>query len=83
MRSLIPRPVLLALTLLLVAGAIALIELHFDAAGPGAANARQSSDPPDAEKATRSIPAPKRAGPAEDGEMAESEPALTGSERGR
>ncbi len=45
MRSLAPRPVLLALTLVLVVGAIAFVELRLDA-NPGTADATEASDPP-------------------------------------
>ncbi len=39
MKSLVPRPVLLLLTLVLVAGAIAFIELRLDATGSVSADA--------------------------------------------
>lgn len=47
MRSLAPRPVLLALTLLLVVGAIALIELRFNTAGPDDTQAAAEPQPVD------------------------------------
>jgi thiol-disulfide isomerase/thioredoxin len=46
-RSLAPRPVLLALTLLLVVGAIALIELRFNTAGPDDTQAAAEPQPVD------------------------------------
>jgi thiol-disulfide isomerase/thioredoxin len=49
-RSLIPHPILLVVTLLLVAGAIAFIELHLDATGPVSTNAARSPNPPDAKE---------------------------------
>ena len=59
MRMLAPRPVLLALTLVLVAGAIALIELGLDAGGAGdtsAAGAQAKADQPAGEKQTKARP---------------------------
>ena len=50
MRSLVPRPVLLLLTLVLVAGAIAFIELRLDATSPVSADAGQNLDPPAAKE---------------------------------
>ncbi len=47
MRSHIPRPILLVVTLLLVAGAIAYIEFGLDATGPISADAGRSPNPPD------------------------------------
>lgn len=46
MRSLVPRPILLIVTLLMVAGAIAYVELRLDATSPVAADAGQNPDPP-------------------------------------
>lgn len=46
MRSIVPRPALLALALLLVAGAIAFVELRLDATGPASADAGQTPNPP-------------------------------------
>jgi thiol-disulfide isomerase/thioredoxin len=48
MRTLAPRPILLAFTLLLIVGAIALIELQFNRAGPSDTQA----EPPAAEPVT-------------------------------
>jgi thiol-disulfide isomerase/thioredoxin len=53
MRSLVPRPVLLLLTLVLVAGAIAFIELRLNATGPVSADAGQNPDPPAAKEQTK------------------------------
>jgi thiol-disulfide isomerase/thioredoxin len=52
MRVLFPRPILLALTLVLVAGAIAFIELRLDATGPSAEAAGAQADPQTAQKRT-------------------------------
>jgi thiol-disulfide isomerase/thioredoxin len=49
-RSLAPRPVLLALTLLLTIGAIAFVELRFNPAGPD--NMQAAADPQPVESAT-------------------------------
>ncbi len=46
MRPFVPRPFLFVLTLVLVAGAIAFIELRLDATGPVSADPAQSPDPP-------------------------------------
>ncbi len=59
MRMLAPRPVLLVLTLVLVAGAIAFIELRLDAGGAGgtsAAGAQAKVDPPTGEKQIKAEP---------------------------
>jgi hypothetical protein len=47
-RSLVPRPALLALTLILVVGAIAFVELRLDATSPVAAG--QNPDAPAAKE---------------------------------
>ena len=59
MRTLVPRPVLLVLTLVLVASAIAFIELGLDAGGAGdtsAADTQAKADPPTGEKQTEARP---------------------------
>ncbi len=53
MRSLSPRPVLLVLTLDLVVGAIAFVELRLDATGSLSAGAGQEPDPPGAKEPTK------------------------------
>ncbi len=53
MRSLTPRPILLIVTLLLVAGAIAFVELRLDATSPVAADAGQNPDPPAVKEPTK------------------------------
>ncbi len=58
MRSLAPRPVLLALTLLLVVGAIAFIELRFNRADTG--DTQVQADPPPAEQAVEPATDPPR-----------------------
>ena len=57
MRSLVPRPALLAVTLILVVGAIAFVELRLDATSPVAAG--QSPDPPAAKEQAKAEPTPR------------------------
>ncbi len=88
MNSRIPRPALLALTLLLVVGAISFIEFRLNAAGPGAAQtaARTEAKPPPAER-TEAAPsaAPDQADEPEAGPSREvaAREAQEGSERER
>ncbi len=59
MRMIAPRPVLLVLTLVLVVGTIAFIELRLDAGGAdgtSAAGAQAKADPPTGEKQTKAEP---------------------------
>ncbi len=56
MRKLAPRPVLLMLTLVLVAGAIAFIELRLDAGATSAAGAQAKADPQTGGKQTEADP---------------------------
>lgn len=53
MRSLVPRPVLLVLVLFLVVGAIAFVELRFDADAPVSADTVQNPGPPVAKEKAR------------------------------
>ncbi|MCA1731127.1 MAG: redoxin domain-containing protein [Actinobacteria bacterium] len=53
MRSLTPRPILLALTLLLIVGAIAFVELRFNTSAPD--NTQAAADPPPAEQASEQV----------------------------
>ena len=63
MRPMTPRPFLLMLTLLLVVGAIVVIELRFSVAGP--VNT-QAADPPPAAHENEGTPTASRAGAAEE-----------------
>ena len=74
MRLLAPRPVLLALTLVLVAGAIAFIELRLDASG-GSDPAGAQTGPQPAKKQTEAKPQPT--------EKAGDETAVAGEEKTR
>ena len=66
MRSRVPRPFLLVLTLVLIAGAIAFVEFRLDVAGPVSADAQRNSDPPAVEEPAKADTptAEKKAGPA-------------------
>ena len=56
MKSVAPRPILLALTLILVVGAIALIELRLDARGSVSAEAGQNPKPAPAQEQAKAEP---------------------------
>jgi thiol-disulfide isomerase/thioredoxin len=58
MRSLTPRPILLALTLLLIVGAIAFVELRFNTSAPD--NTQAAADPPPAEQASEPVNEPSQ-----------------------
>ena len=60
MRLLAPRPILLALTLVLVAGAIAFIEFRLDAGGASTSVAGAQADPQPAEKQPKPDPQPTK-----------------------
>jgi thiol-disulfide isomerase/thioredoxin len=75
MRLLAPRPVLLALTLVLVAGAIAFIELRLDAGGAASDPAGEQAEMQPAKKQTEAKPQPT--------EKAGDERAVAGEEKTR
>ncbi len=56
MRSLVPRPALLAVTLILVVGAILFAELRLDATSPVATDAGRNADPPAAKEQAKAEP---------------------------
>jgi thiol-disulfide isomerase/thioredoxin len=60
MRPLAPRPVLLALTLALVVGAVAFIELRLDAGGAGTSAAGAEAEPRPAQKHPKPGPQPPK-----------------------
>ena len=80
MRSLVPRPILLIVTLLLVAGAIAFVELRLDATSPVVADAGVNPDPPAVKEQTKveASTAEKKVDPPA-GERSDSGPRASGS----
>ncbi len=87
MRPLAPRPVLLALTLALVVGAVAFIELRLDAGGTGtnAAGAQAKAEPQPAQTQPKADPRPAeetgKFGPSESADGKKPEPAVSDAER--